>query len=68
MPARQPTSCCFGGPRGDRLYVTSARIGLAHPGEFDGAVFEFDLSGSGITGPHLHPFGGAPSAVAKHTP
>jgi sugar lactone lactonase YvrE len=61
VPARQPTSCCFGGPRGDRLYVTSARIGLAHPGELEGHVFEFDLSATGLAGPPLHPFGPAPA-------
>ncbi len=28
VPAQRPTSCTFGGPRLDRLYISSARIGL----------------------------------------
>jgi len=28
MPVPRPTSCCFGGPDLDTLYITSARIGL----------------------------------------
>ncbi|MBX2822110.1 MAG: SMP-30/gluconolactonase/LRE family protein [Rhodothermaceae bacterium] len=29
MPVAQPTSCCFGGPDLNDLYITSARIGLS---------------------------------------
>ena len=41
LPASQPTSCAFGGPAFDRLFVTSAKIGLSgEPGA--GALFEID--------------------------
>ena len=28
MPVQRPTSCCFGGPQLDQMYVTSARLGI----------------------------------------
>jgi sugar lactone lactonase YvrE len=29
LPVQRPTSCTFGGPSLDRLFITSARIGLS---------------------------------------
>ncbi|MFE4330731.1 SMP-30/gluconolactonase/LRE family protein [Streptomyces sp. NPDC056831] len=43
MPVRQPSSCTFGGPRLDALYVTSARDGLELSGDDPaGSVFVVD--------------------------
>lgn len=51
VPAVQPTSCAFGGPELDELYVTSARSGLAKPTDQDGAVYL--VTGTGCRGvPH----------------
>lgn len=36
LPARQPAGVCL---KGDVLHVTSARVGLGHPGPHDGALF-----------------------------
>ncbi|MFC0505641.1 SMP-30/gluconolactonase/LRE family protein [Micromonospora costi] len=53
VPAAQPTSVCFGGPGLRRLFVTTARYGLADPGPFDGALLAVDL-----------PIAGRPAAPA----
>ena len=42
MPVSKPTSCAFGGPDLDRLYVTSASIGL------DGAALEMQPNAGGL--------------------
>lgn len=47
LPARRITNIAFAGDKLDRMFVTSARVGLDDPGEFDGALFEVD---SGVTG------------------
>ncbi|MEU9469333.1 SMP-30/gluconolactonase/LRE family protein [Streptomyces avermitilis] len=36
LPARQPAGVCL---EEDRLHITTARVGLAAPGPYDGAVF-----------------------------
>ena len=41
MPVPRPTSCCFGGPNLDILYVTSASVRLSEQ-----ALAEAPLSGS----------------------
>jgi sugar lactone lactonase YvrE len=52
VPVQRPTSCAFGGDRLDRLFVTSARIGLGEA-ELEGqphagGLFEFDPGAAGI--------------------
>jgi sugar lactone lactonase YvrE len=53
LPARQPSSCCFGGDNLDILYITSARYGLEEPGELDGALFGCDC---GVRGGQVYRF------------
>ena len=51
VPATQVTSCVFGGPDLDRLYITTAAGGGAAPG----ALF---VAEPGVTGQPSHPFRG----------
>jgi sugar lactone lactonase YvrE len=51
LPAARVTSCVFGGPDLDRLYITTA----AGPGESGGALFVCE---PGVTGQPSHPFRG----------
>ena len=47
LPARQVTNICFAGPDMDRMFVSSAAIGLdATP--YDGGLFEVDCGGRGL--------------------
>ncbi len=58
VPATQPSACAFGGARLDRLYITSARVGLSDAvlaREPAGAIFVAD---PGITGSACVPFAG----------
>lgn len=52
MPVSQVTSCAFGGPDFDRLYVTSAMIGLSEQQRADqplaGGLFELDVGVKGL--------------------
>jgi xylono-1,5-lactonase len=59
LPVSQVTSCCFAGPKLDRLFVTSARIGLL-PQQLDkeplaGGLFEVT---PGVAGLPTEPFAG----------
>jgi sugar lactone lactonase YvrE len=51
LPAERVSSCAFGGPDLDRLYITTA----AGPGESAGALFVCE---PGVTGQPSHPFRG----------
>jgi sugar lactone lactonase YvrE len=51
IPAARVSSCAFGGPGLDRLYVTTA----AGPGESAGALFTAE---PGVTGQPSYPFRG----------
>lgn len=59
LPVQRPTSCAFGGERGETLYVTSARVRLTaaelREQPLAGAVFSLDVGVSGRAPP---PFGG----------
>lgn len=56
LPARRITNIAFAGDNLDRMFVTSATVGLDDAGEFDGALFEID---SGCTGIAPGTFGAA---------
>jgi L-arabinonolactonase len=44
-PALQPSCVAIGGPGFDRLFVTSARVGMAEPAVHDGGLFAAKLDG-----------------------
>ena len=51
LPAERVTSCVFGGPALDRMYITTA----AGPGQHAGSLFVWE---PGVTGQPSHPFRG----------
>jgi len=54
LPTSRPTSCWFGGPDRNRLFVTTATYGLEDDAAA-GWVYALDV---GVTGPPAVPFGG----------
>lgn len=54
LPARQITNICFAGPDLDRMFVSSAAIGMPDS-EYDGAFFEVF---PGVRGLPTHPYAG----------
>ena len=55
LPARRITNIAFCGTLHDRMFVTSAAVGLDDAGEFDGALFEVDC---GVRGQPTVPYAG----------
>ena len=47
IPTLRPTSCCFGGPKFDQLFVTSARGSEEPPESPAGGIFRVTGAGSG---------------------
>jgi sugar lactone lactonase YvrE len=47
IPTLRPTSCCFGGPKFDQLFVTSARGSDEPPESLGGGIFRVTGAGSG---------------------
>jgi sugar lactone lactonase YvrE len=50
LPSIRPTSCAFGGPTLDQLWVTSARPLDDDPTDLGGSLFAIDLGPTGIAG------------------
>jgi sugar lactone lactonase YvrE len=55
LPVQRPTSCAFGGEQLDRLFVTSARVGISDEElarqPLAGGLFELDTGTRGIAAP-----------------
>ncbi|NMP27705.1 SMP-30/gluconolactonase/LRE family protein [Rahnella sp. SAP-1] len=52
LPVAQPSCCTFGGADMRQLFITSARKGLATPGDIDGALLQVNTATRGA-GQHL---------------
>ncbi|CAM8664238.1 6-deoxy-6-sulfogluconolactonase [Sphingobium sp. AntQ-1] len=48
LPARQVTNITFAGPNLDRMFVSSATVGLDDPTEYDGGFFEVESGARGL--------------------
>ena len=48
LPVMQPSSCTFGGPDLNELYITSARDGLERPNETEGALLSISTTLTGL--------------------
>lgn len=48
LPVTQPTSCTFGGPELNTLFITSAQDGLAQSGDSDGALLTIKTTHKGL--------------------
>jgi sugar lactone lactonase YvrE len=60
LPVPLVTSCCFGGPGLDILFVTSARVGM-NPAALEAAPLSgglFAIRGLGVRGRSMERFGG----------
>lgn len=55
LPARRVTNIAFCGEKHERMFVTSASVGLEDAGEMDGALFEVDC---GVCGQPTAPYAG----------
>jgi sugar lactone lactonase YvrE len=50
VPTNRPTSCSFGGPHLDQLWVTTARLADSGPADLGGSLLAIDLNPLGIVG------------------
>jgi sugar lactone lactonase YvrE len=48
LPAKQPSSCAFGGPDRRTLFITSAHQEMPAPGPADGALFTVEVEVAGL--------------------